>query len=340
MTSRRRRILTGFGYAAAVVAVIATVFTVLVRRSAPGPAPVSTSMAAPSAGDGNDKSSGNLARLCLESGGQLWKRAVFVDPSRWLKSNRCPDPPPGAKAVWEAHPEYSTRFERCLGTGTELARVARCVSEITPLCAGGAMHSSSQQKVFNLIQTSQPGGRGTQWQIEDVELTASFTSIDWTANIWRVSGDGNKRTVDSCVVTGTFSPTAMANGPHERPMAPSAKKVDQLEVPLFGEFDKLTQWDCFGSTVTLRNDESAQYMSEHGCARTGPVPHGSQVMLKQSPATQCQNVHSVLEEPKTTLSCEADKLSLMLAIGKVPLRPNWWSSVSGPDGNVRDEHFK
>jgi len=325
MKSRRVRTLLGLGLAAAIVVPAALV--AFLKPHAP--LPLADSASAPPSASGNENAVllENLARLCLESGGELWKRAVLVKPSNGLTRNRCPDPPPGAKAVWEASPEYSKRFETCLRTGTPVARLARCVSEIKPLCAASTIHSSSQERIFNLVQPSQTDERPLDWQIEDIELSASWSSVQWTSHVWRITGHASKRVIDACVVSGTFSPKAMTN-PGEVPLPSSLTHEKTVEVPVVGEFDKLMQWNCFGSIVTLRSDEQAKFMIDHGCVRAGFVPQGTEAKIEQSSRARCQAVHSVLESPKVTISCEGNDLFLSLAKGKVPLRPSWWSSVS------------
>jgi hypothetical protein len=324
--NERRWIILGLG--AALVVGSGLLFNRLRHRENPAKSHPTTL----SSSNADDSRREALARLCLESGGNLWKRAVFADPSTWLPLGRCPNPPVGAKGVWESQPEYAQYFEACLSDGSrDVRRTVRCVNDITPFCSAGVLHNSSRQSRFALVSASKSTDQKSEWQVEDVELIASWDYVGWTSNTWRVSNTGGRvRRVDTCVLEGTFHPKPMASD-RKHPLPPSVSQRPSAasdEVPLLGEFGKMTQWNCLGTTVTVRNDEPAQFLTAHGCERTGFVDKGSEVTIRLSPRAQCQNIHSVLEWPKTTLSCEGNDLYIWLKEGKTRLRPNWWASVA------------
>jgi hypothetical protein len=173
-------------------------------------------------------------------------------------------------------------------------------------------------------------GHQSSWQLEDVELTTSWETVSWTSNIWKFSDADGRAHVDVCTLDGMFHPKPMASDP-EHPLPPSVSQRSSAasdEVTLLGEFGNLSQWNCFGTTVTLRNDQPAKFLTDHGCTRAEFVEKGSEVTIRLSARAKCQNVHSVLEWPKTTLSCEGNDLYIWLKDGKMPLRPNWWASVA------------
>lgn len=271
----------------------------------------------------------SLARLCVESGGELWKRAVFVEPSRWLPLGRCPTPPEGAKTVWESQPEYGRHFEACMGAGTRsAARVAQCATEIAPFCAGGVLHNSSRQSTFALVHVSRNSRHQSEWQIEDSELTASWETVSWNSNIWTVSNTGEHTQVDVCTRDGMFYPESMASNPGapQKPYVSGRSSDSPTKVTLLAEFGKLVQWDCFGAPLTLR--DVSYDLANIGCKRSREIEHDSEVTIHLSAFERCRDTHSMLEWRRTTVTCEGNELLLWIPDGKVPLRPNWWSSVA------------
>jgi hypothetical protein len=154
--------------------------------------------------------------------------------------------------------------------------------------------------------------------------------VSWTSNVWHISNAAGRVQVETCSLEGLFSAKQTASNPEAaEPSRVSQRAPDSIDgVTLLAEFDKLSQWDCFGTTVTLRSREFSEALVANGCKWIQDIQRGTEVKIHPSPRVKCQNVHSVLEWSKTTLNCEGNDLSISLRDGKTPLRPNWWASVA------------
>jgi hypothetical protein len=265
-----------------------------------------------------------LGELCERSGGSLWKRAVLVDPAKWLDLGRCPDPPPRARLVWDSQPEYGRYFERCIG---EQRRVVDCVADIAPICSGGVLDDSIRERwrTFGVVLGHSKSKTSGVWQFEDVDLRARSTTAKWQSVIWRIVTDGQKRRVETCLREGARGIGDEARRVHEATTGASGDDSQTANVDL--SLAGLHQWDCSGTRVFLHGSEVAEQLKSIGCERLAPVPRGGEAKIHLSTPRVCAGIHSALESPKALLACEGNDLFFRQAGGVQPVRPSWWYTV-------------